>query len=354
MSDESIQEKTEKATPKRKRESREKGQVVYSKEVSSFFILLVVTGAFYVAESWILTSVSGMMKHYFREMGSISLRDDSIQTLFINAMADYALIVFPVMLAAVIFGIGSCIMQVGFIISSEALTPKLSRLNPVKGIGKLFSVRSLADIVKSLIKIIALGGLAYFLIKGEAFSLSLLITMEPVEILAFIVRVSLKLGLFTCLAMVAIACLDYIFQWKQHQKDIRMTKQEVKEETKQTEGDPKIKSRIRSIQMEMSRRRMMKSVPEATVIITNPTHLAIALLYDPKNMQAPKVVAKGAGYVAEKIKEIAKSHNVPIIENKPVARIIFKSVNIGAFIPVELYRAVAEILAYVYRLKGTR
>jgi flagellar biosynthetic protein FlhB len=154
--------------------------------------------------------------------------------------------------------------------------------------------------------------------------------------------------------MAAIAGLDYLFQWWQHQKDLRMTKEEIKEETRQTEGDPKVKSRIRSIQMEMSRKRMMADVLGATVVITNPTHLAIALKYDSKSMQAPKVVGKGAGFIAEKIKEIAKSNRIPVIENKPLARAMFKTVEIGAFIPFEMYKAVAEILAYVYRLKGIR
>jgi len=348
------QEKTEQATPKREREAREEGQVIHSKEVSSALILLGAIVAFYTTGSWMFHRMAGVMQRYFSGMGTISLRDDSLQALILNVMADFALIVSPVMLATLILGVAASVFQVGFTISTKPLSPKFSKLNPIQGIGKLFSFRSSVDVIKALGKILVLGGLAYSLIKGEAQILPLLIQMDVMDIWAFIGRVSLRICLYTFLAMAAIGGLDYLFQWWQHQKDQRMTKQEVKEESRQTEGDPKIKSRIRSIQLEMSRRRMMDGVPGATVVITNPTHLAIALKYDSKNMQAPKVVAKGAGYVAEKIKEIARSNHIPVVENKPLARTLFKAVDVGAVIPFEMYRTVAEILAYVYRLKGIR
>ena len=348
------QEKTEQATPKRERESREEGQVIHSKEVSSALILLGAIVAFYATGSWMVHRMAGVMQRYFSGMGAISLRDDSLQALVLNVMADFALLVSPVMLATLVLGVAASVFQVGFTISTKSLSPKFSKLNPIQGFGRLFSLRSSVDVIKALGKILVLGALAYSLIKGEAHVLPLLIQMDVMDIWAFIGRVSLRICLYTFLAMAAIACLDYLFQWWQHQKDLRMTKQEVKEESKQTEGDPKIKSRIRSIQLEMSRRRMMDDVPGATVVITNPTHLAIALKYDSKNMLAPKVVAKGAGFIAEKIKEIARSNHIPVVENKPLARTLFKAVDVGADIPFEMYRTVAEVLAYVYRLKGIR
>jgi flagellar biosynthetic protein FlhB len=351
---ENDQEKTEQATPKRQRESREEGQVVHSKEVSSALVLLGAIVAFYAAGSWMVHRMAGVMQRYFGVMGAISLRGDSLQTLVLNVMVDFALIVFPVMLATLVLGVAASVFQVGFTISTKSLSPKLSRLNPIQGIGRLFSLRSSVDVIKALAKILLLGGLAYSLIKGETQALSLLIQMNVMDIWVFIGRVSLRICLYTFLAMAAIACLDYLFQWWQHQKDLRMTKQEIKEESRQAEGDPKVKSRIRSIQLEMSRRRMMEGVPGATVVITNPTHLAIALRYDAHDMQAPKVVAKGAGFIAEKIKEIARSNRIPVVENKPLARALFKAADVGAYIPLEMYRAVAEILAYVYRLKGIR
>lgn len=348
------QEKTEQATPKREREAREEGQAIHSKEVSSAIVLLGAIVAFYATGSWMVYRMAGAMQRYISGMGELSLRDDSLQTLILNVMAEFALIVSPVMLATLILGIAASVFQVGFTISTKSMSPKLSKLNPIKGIGKLFSFRSLADVIKAIGKILVLGGIAYSLIKGEVQTLPLLIQMDVQEIWAFIGMISLRICLYTFLAMAAIAGMDYLFQWWQHQKDMRMTKEEIKEESRQTEGDPKVKSRIRSIQLEMSRRRMMDGVPDATVVITNPTHLAIALKYDSKNMQAPKVVAKGAGFVAEKIKEIARSNRIPIVENKPLVRAMFKSVVVGADIPFEMYRTVAEILAYVYRLKGIR
>ncbi len=348
------QEKTENATPKREREAREEGQAIHSKEVSSAIVLLGAIVALYATGSWMVHRMAGAMQRYISGMSEISLRDDSLQTLILNVMAEFALIVSPVMLATLILGIAASVFQVGFTISTKSMSPKLSKLNPIQGIGKLFSIRSFTDVIKAIGKILVLGSIAYSLIKGEAQTLPLLIQMDVQEIWAFIGTISLRICLYTFLAMAAIAGMDYLFQWWQHQKDLRMTKEEVKEESRQTEGDPKVKSRIRSIQMEMSRRRMMDGVPDATVVITNPTHLAIALKYDSKNMQAPKVVAKGAGFIAERIKEIAKSNRIPIVENKPLARAMFKSVVVGADIPFEMYRTVAEILAYVYRLKGIR
>ena len=222
-------------------------------------------------------------------------------------MTDFALIVFPVMLATLVLGVAASIFQVGFTISTKSLIAQIVKAeSDSRALEDYFRCASSVDVIKALAKILVLGGLAYSLIKGETQALPFLIQMDVMDIWAFIGRVSLRICLYTFLAMAAIAGLDYLFQWWQHQKDLRMTKQEIKEESRQTEGDPKVKSRIRSIQMEMSRRRMMDGVPGATVVITNPTHLAIALKYDSHDMQAPKVVAKGAGFIAEKIKEIAR------------------------------------------------
>jgi flagellar biosynthetic protein FlhB len=351
---ENDQEKTEHATPKRERDAREEGQVIHSKEVSSALVLLGAVMAFYTAGSWMVHRTVALMQRYLGGMGTIPIGDDSLQNLMINVMADYAMIISPVILATLVLGVAASVFQVGFTLSTQSLMPKFSKLNPIQGIGRLFSIRSFVDVLKALAKILLLGWLAYSLIKKEIQTLPLLIHMDVMEIWAFFGRISLRICLYTFLAMVAIAGLDYLFQWWQHQKDLRMTKQEIKEESRQTEGDPKVKSRIRSIQMEMSRKRMMADVPGATVVITNPTHLAIALKYDSKSMQAPKVVAKGAGFIAEKIKEIAKANRIPVVENKPLARAMYKAVEIGAFIPFDMYKTVAEILAYVYRLKGIR
>ena len=195
------------------------------------------------------------------------------------------------------------------------------------------------------------GGMAYTILKGQTEKIPALIDLNVPDILGFMGHVSLKIGFYTCLILIVLAGLDYIFQRWQHERDLRMSKQEVKDEHKQREGDPLVRSRIRAAQREMAMRRMMADIPKATVVITNPTHLAIALKFE-RSMQAPMVVAKGAGHVAERIRNIAEQHDIPIIEQKPLARALYKKVEIGHYIPAELYHAVAEILAYVYRLKG--
>jgi flagellar biosynthetic protein FlhB len=214
------------------------------------------------------------------------------------------------------------------------------------------SLKSLVELGKSVIKILFIGSIAYLLVKSDMQQFPILIHQEVGQILVFIGRVALKVCFFVCLAMIVLAVLDYTYQHWQHEQDLKMTKQEVKDEMKQTYGDPKIKARIRGVQMEMARRRMMEAVPEADVVITNPTHLAIALKFDAREMIAPRVLAKGSGHIAQRIREIAAEHQIPLVEEKPLAQALFKMVEIGDYIPAELYRAVAEVLAYVYRLKG--
>jgi len=208
------------------------------------------------------------------------------------------------------------------------------------------------ELGKSIMKLLIIGGISYGLIKAEMKGFPPLMQQGVGEIFLFIAQVAFKILFFVCLALIILALLDYIYQRWQFEQSIKMTKQEVKDEHKQVEGDPKVKSRIRKAQLEMAARRMMEAVPEADVVITNPVHLAVALKFEASEMVAPTVIAKGAGHIAERIKEIASEHQVPIVEDKPLAQTLFKMVEIGEFIPAELYRAVAEILAYVYRLKG--
>ena len=243
-------------------------------------------------------------------------------------------------------------MQVGFQINTEAMTLKLIKLNPISGMQRLASLKSLVELAKSMIKILFIGSIAYLLVKSDLQEFPSLIQQEVGQILVFIARISLKISFFVCLAMIILAVLDYIYQRWQYEQDLKMTKQEVKDEHRQTYGDPKVKARIRGVQMEMARRRMMEAVPEADVVITNPTRLAIAMKFDAREMIAPRVLAKGSGHIAQRIREIALENKIPIVEEKPLAQALFKMVEIGDYIPAELYRAVAEVLAYVYRLKG--
>jgi flagellar biosynthetic protein FlhB len=243
-------------------------------------------------------------------------------------------------------------MQVGFIFSGESITPKLSKIDPIKGFGRLFSKQAFMEFAKSLLKLTIVGGIAFLTVKDEMKNFGLLGDMELNSIFIYILKIFFKIFIRCSLAMIILVVIDYVFQRWEFENRIKMTKQEIKDEFKKSEGDPLIKSRIKSIQMEMARKRMMQDVPEADVVITNPTHLAVALKYDSSTMKAPKLVAKGSRKIAEKIKNIASEHNIPILENKELARNLFSLVEVGQEIPPALYQTVAEVLAYIYRLKS--
>ncbi|MDY6949930.1 MAG: flagellar biosynthesis protein FlhB [Thermodesulfobacteriota bacterium] len=345
-------DKTEPATPKRREEARKKGQVAQSKEIPSALVMLTALGVMFFTGSHMFQGLSGLMRSVFQDIATLSLEEHSLILFVFRILYQMLLILMPLMIFTLLAGIGANLLQVGFLFTAEPLKPKFAMLNPVAGIKRLLSLRALAELTKSLLKILLVGSIAYIMLRNDIDQIPSLTHMEIVDIIRFFARVSFRICLFTCLAMIALAAMDYAFQRWQHEKSLRMTKQEVKDELKQREGDPTVKSRIRSIQLEMARRRMMAEVPEADVVVTNPTSLAIALKYDAEQMMAPKAVAKGAGFIAERIKEIAKKHRVPVIEHKPLARALFKSVEIGGMIPATLYQAVAEILAYVYRLKA--
>jgi len=347
------QEKTEQATPKRKQEARKKGQVAQSKEISSVMILMTSTAFFYFAGSWMFWNLSEFITGVYQNINILRFTDVAEASAFsVDVLYKLLSVLLPLLIPIAIAGFVANIFQVGFQINSEAIAPKLSKFNPISGMKRLISLKSLVELGKSIIKTFFIGGIAYILVKTDMEAFPALIHQEVGQILIFIARASLKICLFVCLAMLVLAVLDFMYQRWQHEKDLRMTKQEVKDEHRQTYGDPKVKARIRGVQMEMARRRMMEAVPEADVVITNPTHLAIALKFDAQEMIAPRVLAKGAGFVAQRIREIAEENKIPIIEEKPLAQGLYKMVEIGDYIPAELYRAVAEVLAYVYRLKG--
>jgi flagellar biosynthetic protein FlhB len=347
------QERTEKATPKRRQEARKKGQVAQSREIPSVMILMTALAFFYFAGFWMLGSLSQVIGGIYGQLDTLRLNAVSEVTAFsVEIFKKVLLILIPFFVPILIAGLAGNIGQIGFEMHGESMHPKLTKLNPIAGLKKLVSLRSLVELVKSIIKILFIGGIAFGIVKKETTAMPALMQQEVVDILLFVGRVAFKIFFFVCLALMILAFLDYAYQRWQYEQSLKMTKQEVKDERKQSEGDPKIKGRIRRVQLELARRRMMEAVPEADVVITNPVHLAVALKFDAVKMVAPTIVAIGAGHIAERIKEIARNHQVPIVENKPLAQALHKMVDIGEFIPVELYRAVAEVLAYVYRLKG--
>jgi len=353
MPENAGQEKTEKATGKKRSEARRKGQVALSREISSTMILMTALGIFYFSGAWVLQKLTELITGVYQNVGTLRFSRISDASAFsLEILYQFLAVLLPFLLPIAIVGFVANVMQIGFQINSEAMALKFSKMNPISGLKRLVSLKSLVELGKSIIKILFIGSIAYLLVKSDIQQFPALIHQEVGQILVFIARVSLKVCFFVCLAMIVLAALDFVYQRWQHEQDLKMTKQEVKDEQKQTYGDPKVKARIRSVQLEMARRRMMEAVPEADVVITNPTHLAIALKFDAREMIAPRILAKGSGYIAQRIREIAVEHQIPIVEEKPLAQALFKMVEIGEYIPAELYRAVAEVLAYVYRLKG--
>jgi flagellar biosynthesis protein FlhB len=350
MAESNDQEKSEPATPKKRADARRKGQIAQSREIPSVAVLLAALSFFYFGGGWMFNQLIDLTRDVLERIGQTA-SIESIHHFLGYLFLRITILLAPLLLVVIMAGVAGNVIQSGFMLTGEPMVPKLSKLNPLSGLKRLFSLRALVELLKSLIKVTIVGTTAYRMLKGEMDQIPALIALSTSEIVAFIGSVALKLGFYTCLVLLVLAGLDFLFQNWRHERDLRMSKQEVKDEYKQREGDPVVRSRIRAAQREMAMRRMMQAVPDATVVITNPTHLAVALKFE-RSMPAPRVIAKGAGKIAERIKAIAEEHGIPIIEQKPLARALFKNVEIDHYIPADLYHAVAEILAYVYRLKG--
>jgi flagellar biosynthetic protein FlhB len=345
-------EKTEKATPKKKEDARKKGQVAKSQELSpaialtAFFFLLMMTGAS------MLESFQGIMRESLVTYTGWQVNEENLKVIVLQMAFEVVKIVGPILALSFLVALAVNYMQVGWLVTTEPLKMKLEKLDPIKGAKRLFSLRSIVELFKSLLKISAGIFVAYVILwdaKEELMQLSLL---SLGSVLAFTGDEVVKLGIYIGLLLLILAVLDYAYQRFEHAKNLRMSKQDIKDEHKQAEGDPLIKSKIRQRQRSMALRRMMQELPKADVIITNPTHFAVAIRYDPNDMSAPTVIAKGQDYMALKIREIAKKHRIITMENKPLARALYSQVEIGQQIPEELFKAVAEVLAYVYKLQG--
>ncbi|MDV4149690.1 fused FliR family export protein/FlhB family type III secretion system protein [Clostridium sp. AL.422] len=343
-------EKTEEATPKKKSDSRKKGQVPRSKDVGLAITLVATTLVIVVLSGFIVSTLRDGVIYFLGDMGTMEITEKSLNKISILVLSRAAMAMMPVILPIMIAGVAASLVQSGFLIVKDAIKPSFGKLNPINGFKNMFSKKSLVELVKNLILISIIFFMAYNYIKDN-FNKIMQISNIYLPSLGGEVK-SLLVGIFVkiCVLLVVVAILDYVIQYILFQKEIRMSKQEIKEEYKQMEGDPQIKSKIKQRQREMSQRRMMQSVGEATVVITNPTHLAVAIKYEEGKMGAPMLVAKGADAIAIKIKEKAIESKVPIIENKPLARMIYQSVEIDKEIPQDMYQAVAEVLAMVYKL----
>jgi len=353
MAESPGQERTERATAKRRMEARKQGQVALSREVPSALILIAVLGVFYFAGGRVLEDLTRLFGEFFGQLHTTRLSTVNDAAAMISALFRSCLLLLaPMVLPLLVAGVAGNILQIGFEIHAEPLAPKLSKLNPLAGLKRIVSMRGLVELVKSLVKVLFIGAIAWSVVSGYLADFPTLVRRDIAGIWEFTHTAAYRILFYVCLATVVLAVLDYAYQRWQHEENLKMTKQEIRDERKQTEGDPQIKSRIRSLQRQAAYHRMIAEVPTADVVITNPTHLAIALRFEPAEMNAPQVVAKGADHVAARIRDIAREHGVPLVENQPLAQSLYRLADPGDYIPVELYRAVAEVLAYVYRLKG--
>jgi flagellar biosynthesis protein FlhB len=346
-------EKTEEATPKRVDDARLEGQVARSMELNSMAVLLASTGVLYFAGKWMIDTLNNYMGAVFIEAPVKLMNVANIQEILSHATLILFKTLAPLLLTVLVAGILVNVLQVGFTVSTKTLEPKLDKINPIKGFKNIFSAKSLGELVKSILKISLVGLVIWLLLRKELPALHLICGASPALIASHISGIALKLLLWVLGFMAALSILDFAFQRWNHAKQLRMTVQEVKEERKQTEGDPQLKSKIRGLQQETAYNQMISTLPQADVVVTNPTHIAVALKYN-DNMAAPIVVAQGQRLLAQRIKDIARDHGIPIIENKPLARALFKACDVGMEIPVDLYRATAELLAYVVQLKNRK
>ncbi len=351
MADESSEDKTEQATPKKREDARKKGEVAKSRELPSVAVLLSGLFTFMIFGTYMYSQIQELMIKAFRLPLSRVLALNDFLDFSWEMVSLFFMIMAPLFAVIFIVGILSNIMQVGFMITAENIMPKFSKLDPFKGMGRLFSSQSVMEAVKCVSKLLIVGWVGYVTIKHEMDQIMLLGELPFDEIVSYIFQTTFTLFIRCTLAMIVIVILDYAFQKWQFEKKLKMSKKEIKDESKESEGDPMVKSRIRNIQMQMARNRMMQDVPNADVVITNPTHYAVALKYDDTSMGAPRVLAKGKGEIARKIKELAREHSILIYENRELARSLYKMVEINQEVPPLLYQAVAEVLAYVYKQK---
>ncbi len=348
-----TEEKTEPATPHKEQQARRKGQVAKSADLNGAMVTCAVIATVFALRGYLGSETMGFI-YQVSDLNMMSALDSAaVMDLYQLLLVTGLKILAPILGVALLFGLLANYLQVGFIFSGEAITPKLSHINPIEGFKRIFSKRALFEIVKTLLKITVIGAVVYTLGRNEFANFLLVPNMSSGAMIDYFGRTLFRICFTAGMAFLVIAVLDLAYQKWQFNRDQRMSKTELKMEIKQTEGDPLIKSRLRQKQRLIAMRRTMQRVPEATVVITNPTHMAIALRYEDK-MEAPEVIAKGAGYMAQKIRETAREHRIPIIEDKPLAHSLYASTEAGGYIPVELYQAVAVVLAAIYQQQRSR
>jgi flagellar biosynthesis protein FlhB len=352
MADESFQEKTQDATPRRRQKAREEGTVARSVDLTAAGIICLGFTSVFLLGPYMIGRIQDSLRYTMANAPTIALSDPTFQTAFSNSLLVFFAVVGPLFIAMMAIGVAINVMQVGFQVSPKAMELKLDRLNAIANFKRLFSMRSAVQLVRDPLKLAVVGIIAYIVIRGEFDSFIVLTDLSIPQLATTLGHLAFSIGLKIGVAILVIGIIDFLYQRWEMDKQLKMSLQEVKDEMKETEGNPQIKARARQIQRHMAQQRMMAAVPKADVVVTNPTHIAVALKYDPSQMEAPTVLAKGQRLIAEQIKQIAREHGIPVIEDKPLARTLFKMCEVGDIIPAKLYRAVAEILAHIYRLKG--
>ena len=349
-----TEEKTESATPKKRREAREKGQIPKSRELVTALLLIVTFWAMKTFSDWMLGDMLTAVKEglTFPEDLDNLYTIPNISKLYMVKLMDTGKILVPVLGFGVLVSLVVNYVQVGVIFTAKPIIPSFNKMNPIEGFKRIFSRQAFVEFIKSNFKILLIGYFIYAYLFKNYSVIPDLIDMDLRQTSVYIADIIYNIGIRAGVVLFILAIFDYTFQFWEHERNLKMTKQEVKDEYKQTEGNPQIKGRIREKQRQMAMRRMMSEVPKADVIITNPTHFAVAVKYDSEKSESPVVLAKGKDLIAKQIREKAKEFKIPIVENPPLAQTLFKTVEMGQNIPADLYKAVAEVLAYVYSLKN--
>jgi flagellar biosynthesis protein FlhB len=345
-------DRTERATPKKRQDAKQKGQVAKSQDINTAIGLLAVFMFLSFGTSLMGNHLFGILRHSFQDYMQMDLTENNAHKIMVEVIKECAYILGPILLVALIAGVVSNFAQVGFLFSTESIQPKLEKLDPIKGFKRIFSLRSVIELLKSILKIVFVGTVTFIVLWRRIDEVLGLAFKTVGDSMKTVASLTLQMGFAASIALLFLAILDYLYQRFDYEKNLRMSKQDIKDEYKNSEGDPLIKSKIKQRQREMAMRRMMQEVPKADVIITNPTHYAICLKYDENQREAPFVIAKGVDLIAQKIKMIANEHEITMIENRPLARSLYDQAEIGDTIPEEFFKAVAEILAYVYRIKN--
>ncbi|UTW56820.1 flagellar biosynthesis protein FlhB [Kordiimonas sp. SCSIO 12610] len=351
MADEDDAQKTEEPTPKKLQDALEKGDVPTSQEFKTWFILLAATILIFSASSLIASNIVGYLGNFLTQIHEIQADTGGLQGPLMDMMWEVFLILMIPMGAFIIAGLAGNMTQHKFIFTFEKMKPKLSKISPLSGFKRIFGMRILVEFGKITGKLLTVGGAVVIVVWPERDRLDTLMYVPIPELMEFMQVISLRLFVGVLVVLTIIAALDYSYQKFEHTKKLKMTKQEVKDEHKQTDGDPQVKARLRQIRQERARQRMMSAVPDADVVITNPTHYAVAIEYKHGQMDVPRLLAKGIDEVAMRIREVADEHNIPIVENPPLARALHAGVELEQEVPPEHYKAVAEVIGYIMKLE---